>query len=206
MSKQTKFSVYDMAIVGVMAAIIFVITYFIKIPITLPNGDQSMIKAANAFCLLAGILFGGLRGGLAAGIGSMLFDLLDPIYITSAPYTLVFFFTMAFVCGLITNLKRNEDGSLKITYVVLGSVAGALSYYVLNIGKSIIMKTVEAVGFADIFTATGNQAFQAAVVANVPKMITSSINVVIAIVVACIFAPLLKTALRKAGLYKKISV
>ncbi|WMJ22409.1 ECF transporter S component [Paludicola sp. MB14-C6] len=205
MNKKTKFSVYDMAIVGVMAAIIFVITYFIKLPIATPAGN-TMIKLANAFCLLAGILFGGVRGGLAAGLGSMLFDLLDPIYITSAPYTLVFFFVMAFVCGIISNLKRKEDGSLNLSFVILGSVVGALSYYVLNIGKSIIMKTVEAVGFAELFTATGGEAFQAAIAANVPKMITSSINVVIAVVIACIFAPILKKALTKAGLYNKISV
>ncbi|MEG2429773.1 MAG: ECF transporter S component, partial [Oscillospiraceae bacterium] len=54
-----KFSVYDIAIVGVMAAIIFALTYFVKIPIPTPAG-QTMLKVANAFCLLAGILFGGL--------------------------------------------------------------------------------------------------------------------------------------------------
>jgi uncharacterized membrane protein len=205
MSKQSKFSVYDMAVVGVMAAIIFVITYFIKIPIATPAGN-TMIKLANAFCLMAGILFGGLRGGLAAGIGSMLYDLLDPLYIASAPYTLVFFFLMAFVCGKIGNLKRKEDGSLNIAFVILGSFTGAVTYYILNIGKSILLKTVEAVGFSELFTAKGAEALQAAVVANVTKMITSSVNAVIAIIIASIFAPLLKKALAQAGFYKKIHI
>ena len=58
------FSLYDMVVVGVMAAIIFVLTYFVQIPIPTPAG-QTMIKSANIFILLAGLLFGGLRGGLA---------------------------------------------------------------------------------------------------------------------------------------------
>ena len=69
--KQRLFSLYDMVVVGVMAAIIFVLTYFVQIPIPTPAG-QTMLKSANIFILLAGLLFGGLRGGLAAGIGSIL--------------------------------------------------------------------------------------------------------------------------------------
>lgn len=103
-----KFSVYDLVIVGVMAAIIFVLTYFIKIKIPTPAGE-TMLKVANAFCLLAGILFGGLRGGLAAGIGSMFYDLLDPTYITSAPTTFLKFFLMALFCGLVAKAMRKKE-------------------------------------------------------------------------------------------------
>ncbi|MEG1027997.1 MAG: ECF transporter S component, partial [Oscillospiraceae bacterium] len=70
---QKKFSLQDVVLVGVMAAIVFVLTYFIKIDIPTPVGP-TMLKVANGFCLLAGILLGGLKGGLAAGLGSMLYD------------------------------------------------------------------------------------------------------------------------------------
>ncbi len=63
-----KFSVSDLVVVGLMAAIIFVTTSFIKIQIPTPTGP-TMLKVANIICLLAGMLFGGVRGGLAAGIG-----------------------------------------------------------------------------------------------------------------------------------------
>ena len=33
---------------------------------------------------LSGLLFGGISGGLASGIGGALYDLTDPLYITSA--------------------------------------------------------------------------------------------------------------------------
>ncbi|MBQ5566010.1 MAG: ECF transporter S component, partial [Clostridia bacterium] len=41
--------------VGVMAAMIFVTTYFLKIPISTPAG-QTMLKVSNILVLLAGLL------------------------------------------------------------------------------------------------------------------------------------------------------
>ena len=65
--KQKKLLNY--VLTAVMAAMIFVATYFLKIPISTPAGP-TMLKVSNILILLAGILFGGVYGGLAAGIGS----------------------------------------------------------------------------------------------------------------------------------------
>ena len=48
---------------GVMAAVVCVVTFF-RFPIL-----GSKVHFANAMCLLAGLLFGPLSGGLAAGLG-----------------------------------------------------------------------------------------------------------------------------------------
>lgn len=181
--QKEKFSLNSIVTVGVMAAIIFVISYFIRIPIPTPVGE-TQLKLANAFCLLAGILFGGVKGGLAAGIGSVIFDLLNPKYITSAPFTLLFFFLMAFICGIIANIKK-EDGEQKFIFVLLGTIVGALSYTFLYITKSVITLVISGSDFT------------AAVVACAPKLITSLINAVIAIILANILAPILKKALKK---------
>ncbi|MEG2813186.1 MAG: ECF transporter S component [Oscillospiraceae bacterium] len=186
-----KFSVYDIAIVGVMAAIIFAITYFIKIPITLPSGDASMIKLANAFVLLAGMLFGGVKGGLAAGIGSFIFDLLDPRFVASAPFTLVFFFTMAFVCGSISYGFGHKGNSLK--WNIIGALAGSFAYQILYLSKKIILLIL-----------SGSDA-GAAFASIVPTFAVSAINIPIAVILATVLAPVIKTALKKAGLYKHIS-
>lgn len=88
-----KYSTRQIAFIGVMAAIVFVSNYIqIKIPVGV--NDMTRIHVANAFCLLAGIVLGPVQGGLAAGIGSALYDVLDPVYITSAPFTFVFKFLM----------------------------------------------------------------------------------------------------------------
>ena len=190
-STNTKslFTIYDLAIIGVMAAIIFVATYFIKIPIQTPTGP-SMIKIGNIFCLLAGMLFGGVRGGLAAGIGSMFYDLLDPLFISSAPFTLISFFAMAFVCGTISNgFSRKGE---KTIYNIIGAIVGALSYVVLYVLKSTIALVILGSQFAPAFIST------------IPKMLTSLVNAGIAVIFAIILFPMVKKALKVSGFHRKL--
>lgn len=189
MAQIRKFTVYDMAVVGVMAAICFVVTYFIKIEIPTPAGPV-MLKLANAFCLLSAMLFGGLRGGLAAGIGSMFFDLLDPKYITDAPFTLIRFFLMAFICGVICFSKNNKGTNIirNIVGATAGSLFSVLFYFCQSIIKQIIL----------------GQPFSVAIINVIPKMTTSLINAVIAVVIACLITPVMHKALDRAGLYKKL--
>ena len=82
-SKKKAFSLYDIVMIGLMAAVVFVVTMFLSIRIPTPTGT-TMIKLANAFVLLCGLLLGPVRGGLAAGIGSMIFDLMTPEYAPEA--------------------------------------------------------------------------------------------------------------------------
>ncbi len=184
-----KFSVYDMSIVGVMAAVVFVVTYFIRIEIPTPAGPV-MFKLANAFCLLAGTLFGGLRGGLAAGIGSMFFDLFDPKYITDAPFTLIRFFLMAFICGMIC-FSNGRNGK-NLMWNIIGTTSGALFSVVFYFAQSIIKQLILG------------QPFSVAIVNIIPKISTSLINAVLAVVVACILTPVLHAALERAGVYNKL--
>ena len=68
--KEKKFSTYQIVFVAVMAAIVCVVTFF-RFPFL-----GSKVHFANAMCLLSGMLFGPVLGGLAAGFGSMLYDAL----------------------------------------------------------------------------------------------------------------------------------
>jgi len=179
---------YRTVFVAVMAAMVFVTTYFLKIPIMTPAGP-TMIKVANIVCLLSGLLFGGVVGGLAAGLGSMLFDLLDPMFVSSAPFTLVFFFIMGFLCGTISHMRGHKGDSFKLN--LLGAAVGAVSYYVLNIGKSIILLML------------AGSAFWPAFVANSTKMITSGINAAIAVAGAVALAIPINRAMKNSGFLDK---
>ncbi|MBQ2756709.1 MAG: ECF transporter S component [Oscillospiraceae bacterium] len=190
-SNNSKFGLYDIVVIGLMAAVCFVTTYFLRIEIPTPAGPTN-IKIGNVFCLLAGLLFGGWRGGLAAGIGSMFFDIVNPAYITSAPFTLVFFFMMGFVAGLVSHLGGRNGKSL--TFNIIGALGGALSYFVLHISKSVIELLI------------AGSDFTAALVACSTKMITSGINVVTATVLSVIIVIPLRLALEKAGVYKKLHI
>lgn len=199
-----KFSTYDIVAVGVMASIVFVLTYFIKITIPTPAGD-TMLKVANAFCLLGGILFGGVKGGLAAGLGSMLYDLTDPRFISSAPTTFLFFFAMAFVCGTIANLNINEESPLTRKRVIIASSCGAFTYVILYITKSVISQIVAARGLTeDLVTGGFFEQFGVAFTSCIGKMVTSSTNAVIAIVVTSIIALPIKEQISKISMYNKI--
>ena len=184
-----KNSIYPLVFVGMMAAIIYVATVYIRIEIPTPTGPTNL-KVANILILLAGMMFGGLYGGLAGGIGSMLFDLTNPAYISSAPFTLVFFFTMAFVCGKIAN-ARGKNG-IDTKQNIVAAICGAGSYWCLYIGKSIISLVIQG------------SAFVPAVIATVPKMVTSGTNVIIAVVCSVLLAVPMNKALSRAGVFNKM--
>ncbi len=181
---------YDIVIVGVMAAVIFVTTSVVKIgPIPTPAGN-TMIKLANAFCLMAGILFGGVRGGLAAGIGSMIYDLTDPAFVSGAPFTLVFFFMMAFVAGAVSHIGK-ADGKNTVLNII-GAISGAVTYLVLYLGKSVIVLVLAGSDLSAAMTACAT------------KFITSGINAVIAVVVAVPLSIVCRKALERAGFTNKL--
>ena len=63
--KERKFSTYQIVFVAVMAALVCVVTFF-RFPLL-----GSKVHFANAMCLLSGMLFGPMLGGLAAGLDAL---------------------------------------------------------------------------------------------------------------------------------------
>ena len=99
--KNSRFTLYRIVIIGLMAAMVFVCTMFLGIRIPTPTGT-TQLKTANAICLLTGLLFGGWTGGLAAGIGSALFDLTYPEWAAGAWLTFIFFFAMGILARALS--------------------------------------------------------------------------------------------------------
>ncbi|MCI5924878.1 MAG: ECF transporter S component [Oscillospiraceae bacterium] len=189
--KKPLFGLYDIVMVGVMAAIVFVLTYFVKIQIPTPTGPV-MFKTANIFILLSGLLLGGVRGGLAAGIGSMIYDLLDPAYVTESWVTFIRFFLVAFICGVIA-YARKSNGENKVQNIIAAAV-GAFSSVALYAIQCVVKLMI-----------TGSS-FSAAFFASLPKLSVSAINAVIALVFAVILVFPLRAALKRAGVYQKLSL
>ncbi|BFL37949.1 hypothetical protein K380107A5_33200 [Holdemania massiliensis] len=166
--KKSTVSVKNVALIGVMAAAVYVASAFLQIPIPTAIGS-TRIHMGNVMCLLSGMLLGPVSGGLAAGIGSMFFDLTNPAYITSAPFTFMFKFIMAWLCGIIIS-KFNVK--LKLSFFS-GAAAGSFVYVLLYIFKSYV---------EDRFVL--GLPFDAVMLTVVQKSVVSSINAVIAIIVA----------------------
>lgn len=180
-------SVYDMVVVGLMAAMVFVCTMFLGIKIPTPTGT-TMLKTANAVCLLGGLLFGGWRGGLAAGIGSAFFDLTYPEFAAGAPLTFLRFFLMAFICGSVARMLGGRE--MKPHALVLGAVAGGVFDSLFYISKSVLTLVI------------AGSAFMPALVATSPKIVTNVVNTCFAIVVSVVLSMVLYPRLKQAGLLK----
>ncbi|MBS7262695.1 MAG: ECF transporter S component [Eubacteriales bacterium] len=179
-----KISVKKIAFVGVMAAMIYVSTLYIKVEIPSPAGGTVMLKAANALCLLAGILFGGVYGGLAAGIGSSISDLMSATHVASAPYTFCQFFLMAAVCGWIAHARGKEGGDARLNTAAV--IAGSLSNFFFYIGRKVITLLL------------AGSTFGAALAAVSTNVIVSFVNAVVGAVLAGLLALPLRKALIKA--------
>lgn len=178
--KNRKISTHDIVAVAIMAAFVFVATRFFMVQIPTPTG-VTMVKLGNGFCALAGLLLGGWRGGLAAGIGCAMFDLTDPLYITSAPTTFIRYFILGGVSGLISHF-----GGAAATHKgrnVVAAVLGCFSYSALYISEKII--TAMLLG----------SAFVPAVITYSTSIIASITNASVGVVVALVLLPAFRRAM-----------
>ena len=80
---QEKKAIYRVTLTAVFAALVFV-SSMLSVPIPVAIGDVTRIHLGNIFCLLSGFVLGPVAGGLAAGLGSALYDVTNPAYIASA--------------------------------------------------------------------------------------------------------------------------
>ena len=180
-----KFTVRDMAMIGVMAAIVFVGNQIQLPKIPTPLGP-TRIHIGNVMCILAGLLFGAVPGGLAAGIGGALYDLTDPFYAKEFWITFILKFVMGWVAGFIAN-----KGTKTKVKVVAAAVIGALSYVVVYLGKTFIVE----------YLIMGNP-WQTVLGVLITKGTASSINALLAMVISVILYYMIEPSLSRAGLVK----
>lgn len=91
--------------------------------------DTFRFHLGNSMCLLAAFVLPPVYGGLSAGLGSMLFDI---IFYTSGPACIITFatkFVMGYVAGVIFEKTKN---------VVLSGIIGEIFYIILYAIKTYI--------------------------------------------------------------------
>lgn len=127
MNKQNT-TILRLAETALLAALCFVSFTFLQIKIPVPGGDATSLHIGNAFCVLGALLLGGWYGGLAGSIGMTIADIIDPIYIVSAPKTFVLKLCIGLITGLVAHkiAKINESNDKKYVFKwsVIASVAG----------------------------------------------------------------------------------
>lgn len=171
---------------AMLAALVCVVTLY-RFPLL-----GSKVHLANAMCLLSGLLMGPVTGGLAAGLGSALYDaLLGGYGIVECLVTFVSKFAMAWVCAKIAFAADEEAG--KPVWNAVASVIGALTYVALYMCKTFVFqKFVYGYPMETVWLTMGS------------KLPASLINALAAMVVAPILYTALRAALNRAGLLKKL--
>ena len=178
------FTVRNIALTGILAAIIYVLTKFISIPIPSPLG-KTALSVGNAMCILSALLFGPLTGGLAAGIGNALVDLSDPAWAPEFWITFINKFLMAYVAGIVMHKLKPGAKELRVWLAgLLGSLTYCLLYVTKNILSGVLIK-----GF------TWDVAILETLTVKLPVTL---VNAIIAMVCAGVLYFVLKQPLRKA--------
>ena len=185
--KKNHYSVVTLTFTAMMAAMVYVVTLF-RFPLL-----GSKVHFANAVCLLGGLLLGPVQGGLAAGLGSALYDAIAGGYdLINVLITFVSKFAMGWVCGMVAFAARGEKGD-RIDRTLAACVAGALTYVALYMLKTFIYQKF-VYGFPmDAVWAT-----------MVSKLIPSLINAAAAVVAAPLFYHAVLPALKSGGLLKQM--
>ena len=169
---------YRIVFVGVLAAMVYVVTLF-RFPLL-----GSKVHFANAVCLLAGMLLGPVFGGVAAGLGSAIYDALAGYDVLNVLITFVSKFAMAYVCGLIV---RKGNGKQR-DYTLIGSIAGALTYVALYMLKTAVYGAIAGNVWGPVAS----------------KFPASIINAGAAIVAAPLFFHAVLPALKAGGIWEEI--
>ena len=176
--KQT-ISTKKIAMAAMMAALT-VVGSAIRITIPIDIGGNTSFHLGNIMCALSGILLGPWMGGLAAGLGSFLYDMTNPAYIDEAWLTVLMKGCYGLLPGLSMLLWKKNWGVIK---AALATTTGAAAYAVLY-----LLKTYYKSVWVKLMT---HEAAMIAVAGKVPATIFNA-------VVAIIFAPILAVAIRKA--------
>ena len=182
-----KISTKRIAMAGLMAALT-VIGSGLRLTIPVDIGGNTAFHLGNIMCALSGILLGPWLGGAAAGVGSAIFDMLNPAYIDEAWLTFLMKGAYGVATGLVLTLGKKEWGYGK---AIAGTVCGALTYAVLYLGKSFLKTMIVSGVTAD-----------AALIAVGLKLPATIFNAAVAV----IFAPILAVAIRKALKMNHISL
>ena len=132
MERENRFSARRLALLGMMAALVFA-GNFARVVMPIAIAGRTSFTLANIFCCLSGLLLGPM-GGLASGLGSALYDLTNPLYAAECWITFLTKGAMGLFAGLAVRgaLERDE-----LTYPrgLTGSAVGCAAYYILYFTK-----------------------------------------------------------------------
>jgi uncharacterized membrane protein len=179
MEKKQSISTKKIVLAALMAALT-IVGSAIRVTMPIDIAGTTSFHLGNILCALSGILLGPWLGGLAAGLGSFLYDMTNPLYVSEAWITFLMKGAYGLVPGLIMLLWKSNWSIIKCAIATSG---GAVVYAVLYLLKG-YCKSI----WVQLLT---HEAAMVAVAAKIPATVFNA-------AVAIIFAPILALAIQKA--------
>ncbi len=153
----------------------------IRITIPVDIAGTTSFHLGNILCALSGILLGPWYGAAAAGIGSAIYDMLNPLYISEAWITFLTKGAYGLAAGLVILCGKKPWGYIRAT---LSALTGAMVYAALYLGKTFFYSGMLLKGLSA----------EAAALTVVTKLPATAFNALVAILAA----PALAIAIRQA--------
>ena len=168
-------------VLAALMAALTIVGSAIRITMPIDIAGTTSFHLGNILCALSGILLGPWLGGLAAGLGSFLYDMTNPMYVSEAWITFLMKGAYGLFPGLVMLLWKNNWGYIKAG---IAASSGAVAYAAGYLFKTYFWKGIIEKGLT-------HEAAMIGVVGKIPATIFNA-------VVAIIFAPILAVAIRKA--------
>lgn len=178
---------------ALFAALCFISFTFIQIKIPVPGAGATSFHVGNAFCVLAALILGGWYGGLAGAIGMTIADILDPIYILSAPKTFLLKLCIGLITGLVAHnyakINNSNDKRYVFKWVLIASSCGLTFNVVFN----------PIIGYFYKQYILGQPQKAASILAKL-SAVTTFVNAIVSIILVTLIYNALMPALKKSGL------
>lgn len=180
MEKKQTISTKRIVVAALMAALT-VAGSGMRITLPLDIAGTTSFHLGNIVCALSGILLGPGLGALAAGLGSAIYDMMNPLYISEAWITFLTKAAYGLAAGTVAWQGKKPWGYGR---AVFASLTGALTYAALYLAKSYFYSGRLVHGLTH----------EAALLSVIGKLPATTFNAVVAV----IFAPILAMAIKKA--------
>lgn len=184
---KTKLTTKKLVLTGLLAALTCV-SSAIRITLPLDIAGTTSFHLGNILCALSGILLGPWLGGLAAGLGSAIYDMFNPLYISECWLTFLLKFGYGLAAGLV--IRAGSKNAWGYTKALLATVAGAAAYAALYLAKSYFYSGLLIHGLEP----------GPALATVVAKLPATAFNAAVAIIIAPVLAMAIKKALSKQNL------
>ena len=192
-----KTNVRTLTMAALFAALCYIGFSFLRIDIPVGT-EKTAFHLGNVFCVMAALLIGGLWGGLAGAVGMTIADL-TTAYVTSAPKTFLLKLCIGLITGLVAHKvfkisQNKENRKLPLPVATVISCVAGMAF-------NIVADPV--VGYFYKMYVLGVPQDAAKIWAKIGA-VTTSVNALVAVVVASVGYLALRPILKKSNLLPEL--